>query len=94
MNNEEKLDFIKSISGFSGKGCPSGERDAIQAVKELRKRYDAEYQRNRDKMLNNGGEVIFIRLEIKKVEEELRGFKNSYFLLKKKLEKLEKLKDL
>tara|TARA_R110000737_G_scaffold342963_1_gene368401 strand:- start:481 stop:765 length:285 start_codon:yes stop_codon:yes gene_type:complete len=93
MNNEEKLDFIKEISGFSGKGRPSGERDAIEAVKELRKRYDAEYKRNRDKSMNNGAEILFVEYELKKVKEELRCIKNSYFLLKRKFKKLTKLKN-
>ena len=101
MNNEEKLDYIKQISGFSGKGRPSGERDAIEAVKELRKRHNAEYERNRDKAMNNGCQVLFAEYELKKVKEELkqvkeelRCFKNSYFLLKRKLKKsITKLKN-
>tara|TARA_R110000796_G_scaffold56360_1_gene130638 strand:+ start:337 stop:591 length:255 start_codon:yes stop_codon:yes gene_type:complete len=84
MNTEEQLLAIKQITG-------NLDEDPVEAVRKLRKRYEQEYQRNRDKAMNNGCEVIFTRLEIKKVKEELRGFKNSYLLLKKKLEKLKDL---
>ncbi len=81
MNNEEQLKLIKQITG-------NLDDDPVEAVKKLRKRYDASYQRNRDKAMNNGCEVIFSRDTIKKLKEQLHQKSNGLNLWKKKFKKL------
>lgn len=84
MNNEEQLKLIIQITG-------NLDDDPVKAVKKLRKRYEAEYDRNRDKSLNNGAEVIFARQTIKKLKEQLLQKTNGCNLWKKKFNKLNPL---
>jgi len=83
MNSEEQLKLIKQITG-------NLDDDPVEAVKKFRKRYDALYQRNRDKAMNNGCEVIFSRDTIKKLKEQLHQKSNGLNLWKKKFQKLNK----
>jgi len=81
MNPEEQLKLIKEITG-------NLDDDPVEAVRKLRKRYEKEYQARRDKMMNNGCEVIFSRNTIKKLKQELQIKTNGSNLWKKKYNKL------
>tara|TARA_R110001592_G_scaffold317422_1_gene594302 strand:- start:106 stop:366 length:261 start_codon:yes stop_codon:yes gene_type:complete len=78
MNSEEQLKLIIQITG-------NLDDDPVEAVKKLRKRYNKEYETNRDKAMNNGAEVVFARNTIKQLQQQLRQKSFSLKLLKKKL---------
>ena len=81
MNSEEQLKLIIQITG-------NLDDDPVEAVKKLRKRYNKEYETNRDKAMNNGAEVVFARNTIKQLQQQLRQKSFSLKLLKKKLNPL------
>ena len=81
MNSEEQLKLIIQITG-------NLDDDPVEAVKKLRKRYNKEYETNRDKAMNNGAEVVFARNTIKKLKQQLLQKTNGLNLWKKKFNKL------